>query len=368
MLTIAFQNIRHSKTQLLISAGGMASAVILMMTLLAIYQGAVFQFVQIVERNPAAIYIAKQGISDYFYGSSLLSADILASLQTEPDIKEVVPMISQAAVVESAGQKRDVFVFSFDPRHPEGAPWDMPKPLRQITPDEIVLSSQLAAKMRKSVGDEVTILHQKFRIVATIPDASSLGIHYAWVTLERARLMANMPDQANFAFLRLSRTEAAPEVAAHLKQRFPELTVMDKGEFLRNNKAKIDESLLPVIQAMVGIAACAGLTVISLSTYTATLERAREYGILKAIGLSHSQLYRIVLLQALVASIIGLIIGAMASWAVSQALSQWISLTPRLEWRSLLFVILLGLGTAITSSLLPLRQLVRIEPAEVFKG
>ena len=56
-----------------------------------------------------------------------------------------------------------------------------------------------------------------------------------------------------------------------------------------------------------------GGAVIALTTYTATIEKARDFGVLKAIGASDRFLYRIVVEQSVIVGVAGAAIGVAAS-------------------------------------------------------
>jgi putative ABC transport system permease protein len=68
---------------------------------------------------------------------------------------------------------------------------------------------------------------------------------------------------------------------------------------------------------MVAIAFLVG-TLVGLVIYTATIERQREYGVLKAIGARNGLLYRTVTTQALIAAGVGSILGVALAFGLAQ--------------------------------------------------
>lgn len=368
MLLIAIRNLLQEKTRLLISVGGVSFAIVLMLTLIGIYQGAVSQFTKFIEKNPTDLVISRQGITDFFHGASLIPISELSGIAQEAGVEKVVPMIAQRAIIESEGKKYDLFVPSLDPANPLGAPWSVLAGKRDPGPGEIVISSVLAEKINKQLGDIVRIGDADLKITGLAEEASSLGTHYGWVSLDQAREMTGRLDLANFAYVTLANPEQATQMASRLQEKHPNLSVLEKQSFIANNRAEIEESFLPIIQAIVAIAILIGIAVIGLTIYTATLDKAREYGILKAIGVTNRQLYRIVLTQAAVSSVLGLLLGIGLSLLFAEGLSRWIDLPPEITTESVGVVTALGIGMAALASLLPIRRLVRIDPAEVFKA
>ncbi len=111
-----------------------------------------------------------------------------------------------------------------------------------------------------------------------------------------------------------------------------------------------------------------GLAVTGLTTYTATLTRHTEYGMLKALGAKNIHLYWVVILQAGLSMVLGmgLAIGLtlMLSYAVP-ILSPELGLVLRAS--SLLKVAIAAGAIALISALLPMRQIANLDPAMVFR-
>jgi putative ABC transport system permease protein len=112
-----------------------------------------------------------------------------------------------------------------------------------------------------------------------------------------------------------------------------------------------------------------GLAVAGLTIYTSTIEKAREYGILKAVGFKNSYLYRLVFEQAITTGAIGFAVGLALTLAfgpfATDLVPQFVTLT---RWQDVTFVFF---ATAIMSMLagyVPVQRLARIDPTSVFKA
>jgi len=108
--------------------------------------------------------------------------------------------------------------------------------------------------------------------------------------------------------------------------------------------------------------------IVGLIIYTATVERQREYGVMKAIGVKNRVLYRVVLAQALFASLSGALLGIL----LANGLARWIMMVrPQfliaIELRDIEQALLAGLGMALVAAIFPTRVLARLAPAEVFR-
>src|SRR5262249_10502863 len=92
-------------------------------------------------------------------------------------------------------------------------------------------------------------------------------------------------------------------------QAIPGTSVLPKRAVMANDQQIIAGIADQVIFLMVGAAFIIGALGVGMVIYTATIERRREYGILKAIGARGGVLYRVVVWQALVAAGLGALLG-----------------------------------------------------------
>jgi putative ABC transport system permease protein len=124
-----------------------------------------------------------------------------------------------------------------------------------------------------------------------------------------------------------------------------------------------------IVRAMNIIAYIVGLLVIALTIYTATLERSREYGMLKALGANFLKLASVVLTQAFISSSLGAMLGIAISYLaadlIGRASPDMLVLIAPADVVSQLPV--LALVTAL-ASLLPLARIARLDPMIVFKA
>ncbi len=88
----------------------------------------------------------------------------------------------------------------------------------------------------------------------------------------------------------------------------PVVTVLDQEEFADERRASIDQFLL-IIFALLGLALIIAILGIVNTLALSVLERTREVGLLRAIGLSRKQLRRMIRLESVVISLLGAVLG-----------------------------------------------------------
>lgn len=119
----------------------------------------------------------------------------------------------------------------------------------------------------------------------------------------------------------------------------------------------------------ISIAVVVGLVVSGQTFYLFTVEHLRQFGALKAIGVTDARLVGMILLQALLVGFIGYSLGTGMAAAFFEVFSRQ---TPTrgiiLMWQNVAGVGVLMLLVVISASLLSIRRVLVLEPAAVFRG
>jgi putative ABC transport system permease protein len=172
----------------------------------------------------------------------------------------------------------------------------------------------------------------------------------------------------NFFALRVERGQTR-RVQRRLRKRFPGVTAFSKPEFVDNNEREVREGFEPILYVMVGIAFFVGCAIVGLTMYTATTEKAREYGVLAAIGAGRRHLGGVVLRQAAITSALGFALGCLLVVPADLLISA-VAPKTELKYPAWLFAITVAAAVvmALISSYLPIRRLAGLDPAAVFRA
>lgn len=175
-----------------------------------------------------------------------------------------------------------------------------------------------------------------------------------------------MRSIANYFLVSTSGNPAA--VAARIARDVPGTQPILEDDFIDKNLADIREGFLPIVLVLVIVAFVIGTAVIGLTIYTATLEKRREYGVLKVLGVSSRRLYSIVSLQSLVSGAVGFTVGIaltlLLGWGLEQLLPSFV-----ISFAGVDFALAAGatLLMSLLAAFLPARPVARLDPAEVFR-
>ena len=131
-----------------------------------------------------------------------------------------------------------------------------------------------------------------------------------------------------FLFVDLADGVAPGEVRPQREQvtdAYPVVDLKDRGEFSDEQEASVDQLLLLINAMLVLSVVIAALGIVNTLAMS-VIERTREIGLLRAVGLGRAQLRRMVRLEAVVISVygavLGLVLGTLFGVALSRALAD----------------------------------------------
>jgi len=207
-------------------------------------------------------------------------------------------------------------------------------------------------------------------------DAVSAGGDFVYtqvgfVTLDTAInfLALNPPGQRTFFVIKLKDGIDVDSAAARPQRATPGVKFIKPADFAHETRKRILGNILPILIVVLIISFIVGLAVAGLTIYTATIEKAREYGILKAEGFTNRYLYRLVFEQSLVTGLLGFLLGAGLTIIVApfaqQSVPQFVVFV---RWQDISAVAGTTLVMSLLAAYIPIRRLTSIDPVSVFKG
>lgn len=175
------------------------------------------------------------------------------------------------------------------------------------------------------------------------------------------------PDATNFLLVTPTAGVSAESLRDQLRT-LPDASALLKSEVIANDVKTFTRVFSAPIQLMVIVAFLIGVLIIGLMTFTAAVERQREYGVLKAVGAGNWRLYRVVTSQAGAVAIAGALLGMALALGIGQlimsARPQFLIALPPLTTLEAVGAALL---MAFLAAVFPARLIAGLAPADVFR-
>jgi len=362
---IAIRNLFGERGRLLITAGGVAFSVTLILVLLGLYQGWNNQITRFLGSIDTDYWVGQQGSRDISHSVSLLPANMESLLRKQPSVGKLNIFVGRQVSFKKNGKEIRVLLVG---TKKDGIvkPYKIVEGRNVPGRGEIIIDTITAKQEKLKIGDEIEINSTKLKIAGISSGGNILIYSYAFADLADTRKILGLNDFTNYFLIS---SDSRESLEADLKSVDPNLEIMTKQEFLDNNSAIIRDTFLPIIGVLLLIALVIGIAVIGLTIYTATIEKSQEYGVLKAIGYSNSSLYTIAFLQSIISGIIGLATGNLLAIVVVWLAKTYVgNFIYEVGARELIAVAILTLVMASLASLIPLKRLFSIDPANVFKA
>jgi len=178
----------------------------------------------------------------------------------------------------------------------------------------ILVESKLAKAQGLSVGDKVTMSiagnQATYPVVGTFEALPGI-VSWPYLTSLNALSAAGVVPADNFAYVvRVPGADPATVRAGidSVIAGLPTVTLKDQSEFAAEQRAPIDQ-MLNLIYALLGLAVVIAVLGIVNTLALSVIERTREVGLLRAVGLSRRQLRTMVRLEAIIISLLGAVLG-----------------------------------------------------------
>jgi lipoprotein-releasing system permease protein len=338
--------------------------------------------------------LGPDGIHDY--------REQMAQLSAAPGVRSIEPAIYNTVLLSCGGRARGVVLKGVDPdleRKASGALRNIVAGTDSFAPDgdgvpALLVGRILADELKISAGDYITLTSpqgnltpfgmlprsRRFRVAGVFDSGFyDYDANWAFVTLGSAQGLAGVGDVVSLLEVRVAKMDDASAVAKDLVRRagagFTATTWMDENRALF--RALSLEKLVTAL--FIGlITFVAGLNILVVLTMTVT-ERARDIAVLMALGSRRRQIRRIFVLQGLVVSIAGTVVGLAAGYGFAWIADRWrlIPLNPEVyaipyvpfhaNGFDAVWIAAAALAISIAATIVPARSAARILPVEILR-
>ena len=368
MLLVARKNLFSEPTRLAISVGGIALSVFLISLLLALFRGWNEKVGGFVEEVLADIWIAREGTTDFLSAASILPLEgVDERLGRIGSIERWSPLIVRPMKVAKGNTEMNVQLVGFDPQSGTGGPLRIEEGKDIPGPGEMIVDEALSRRYGVDIGDTISATGREWDVVGMSSGGDFVAAQTVFITLAEAQEALEMEGFATFFLIQVK--PGREEAVAAFVEETPGVVAITGDEFAADTRERILGDVIPILTVILVLAFIVGLAVSGLTIYTATVEKAREYGILKAVGFTNRYLYRVVLEQSLVTGVLGFLLGVgltlLAGPFAQDLVPQFVVFV---RWQDVLGVAGVTLLMVLLAAFVPVRRLAAIDPVTVFKA
>ncbi|QOW20808.1 ABC transporter permease [Lysobacter ciconiae] len=288
-----------------------------------------------------------------------------------PQVTAVSPIISGPAFARRGEALQSVALVGIDPRrYQEILPVseDIVAGAFRIGAGEAVIGKQLSIDLGVSVGDKLRLeTGQGGDSVVNVAGIFELGVReldarYVYLDMSQAQSLLDLPGAATVIDLTVADIFKADTIATRIRR----LTGQKVESWMETNAQLLNAlrsqsmsttmiSLFVALSVALGIASVLSVSVV---------QRTREIGILRAIGITRAQMLRVFLIQGALFGLLGSLLGGISGVGLVMAFNQF---GPRLfyipvnPWL-LVAATALATLTGIIAAAIPARRAARLDP------
>jgi putative ABC transport system permease protein len=363
---LARRNLLRSRVRLLVSIGGVALALTLVLALDAIFEGVSRQLTSYIDRSGAEVWVAQSGVRNLHMVASWMPSSVTEQVRAVDGVADAQPVLYTTESIAARDERGWAYVIGLTPGATMGGPWDVVEGSGRPGPGDAVIDRRFAQRAGVGLGDPVTMLGRDFRIAGLTEGTASLVNSVAFVAFDDFAARRGGDPAVSFVLVRTAEGASPDAVARAIEARVHGVSVQTTEAFGVAERRLVLDMSGDVISIMNVIGFVVGLAVVALTVYVATLALRREYGSLKAFGAPNGYLYRVVLAQAALTVAIGFVAGIAITAALSQII-PWAGVNLELVVSNS-SVVKVGLVAAVIAglaALLPIRQIAGLDPALV---
>jgi putative ABC transport system permease protein len=363
---LARRNLMRSRVRLLVSIGGVALALTLVLALDAIFEGVSRQLTSYIDRSGAQVWVAQSGVRNMHMVASWMPSSVTDQVRTVDGVAEVQPILYTTDSIAAGDERGWAYVIGLSPDAVMGGPWDVVEGSGRPGLGEAVIDRRFAQRAGVGVGDLVTMLGRDFRIAGLTEGTASLVNSVAFVAFDDFAARRGGDPAVSYVLVRVADGASPDAVAQAIESRVDGVSVQTTEAFGVAERRLVLDMSGDVISIMNVIGFVVGLAVVALTVYVATLALRREYGSLKGFGAPNAYLYRVVLTQAALSVAIGFVAGIAITVALSLLIPRTgVNLELAISASSVVKVGFVAAVIAGLAAILPVRQIAGLDPAVV---
>ena len=375
MPNLALKNLLHDKLRSAMTIAGVAFAVTLVFVQVGLFMGILDNASVTIDHLQADLWVTSRNTPnvDFAHG---FPQGLVQRVRSVPGVERADNLLIQFLNLSLPnGAEEGMLVYGLEDFTRWGMPWNIEsgnvEDLRRGA--YMFLDASAERRFGKfAVGEYREVMGRRVKIIGRSREALSFTTSpIAFLTYDLVQELSGgrMDGRTTYILVKLAPDADATAVAAELRRRLPHNDVYTKADWAKRSRnywvASTGIGLNMYLTVFLGC--LVGVVVVTQTLYTSTMEHIKEFGTVKAIGGSNTDIYRILGAQAVAAAVIGFLAGRLMAFALAPAMAQIrLKLIISNEFAAIVFVGTLVL--CLVAALVSFRKVAKIDPALVFRG
>src|SRR5947207_1829924 len=352
-------NIRQRPVRTIVSVAGIALGVCLVMLFTGLATGMSNDLQRRNSNLRAEILFTRPGAMQLMVSTPTLSTQYVERLKAIDGVADAVPVATY--IYQDPAR-------AFGLERVDGIDWEPIAKMNglklivgrgPIAIDEVVIDEVKARNNNYTAGTVIKLFGKRqYRVTGVYSPESGARTKMTLAAMQDA---LEAPEKCTYILVKVHEPLHEAELAKRIDAELPG----NKVQFTRDVFKSV-ETTIPALgvflRTLVGLAAIISILVVMLAMYTTITERTREIGILKALGASRGYIVGVIEKEAIVISILGLIIGFAVSFVAGILIHRVYGLLFEYSWKWALTAAAIGMLGGAVGALYPAIRASNLDP------
>jgi putative ABC transport system permease protein len=372
ILKLASRNLFHDRLRFVGTIIGIVFSIVLVTIQLGLFLSFERMVTTMIEHAPADLWVVALGTKCFEDPSLLDEHDRDQALKVKGVAQAVPVVIGFTQWTVPSGGTTPVFIVGSDDAGLQ--PWNIVAGSlgALAAPHAVAIDQTYFERLGMTgIGDSTEIRDQKAQVATVTKGIRSFTTTpYVFTSLERAQsYIGTTPTKVSYLLVHVAAGADIDDVRAGLRKTLSKVEILTPTEFSRRSRSfwLFGTGAGAALFAGALLGAVVGTVIVAQTLYSSTKDHLSEFATLRAIGSSNGYIHKVIVYQALLSAVIGFAVAASIGFVIVVLTAETalpIVMTPVLSLGLFLLTVLM----CIASSVSAIVQVVRIDPARVFKS
>jgi putative ABC transport system permease protein len=374
MVQLAFKNIVHDRLRSAMTLAGVAFAVTLVFVQVGLFLGLLHNASVTIENLDADLWVTSRNTPNVDFAHAFPETRV-QRVRSIPGVERADNLVvAFLNVALPDGAEEGLLVYGLEDFTRWNIPWKVEggrvEDLRRG--DYLMLDASAERRYGPfAVGDYREVSSRRLKIIGRTHEALSFTttpIGFLDIRLAQELAGSRMQGKATYLLVRMAPGADVAAVKAEIQRRLPFNDVYTRQEWSDRSRGYwVSSTGIGLNMYITVFLGClVGIVVVAQTLYTSTLEHLREFGTVKAIGGSNRDIYSILGTQAVIAAVVGFLLGAGNALLLAPVMAK-IRLRLILPPELWIAVFVGTLVLCLVASMVSFRKVAKIDPALVFR-
>lgn len=375
MFYVAVRILLYDKARSLITLVGVIFAVGLIFNQLGIFLGLMETSSVIIDNTPGDIWITSKNSKNFDFAQPFpeYTRNLVLGDNGVQWAEKLI--VAWGIINQKEGGTEQLEIVGFNVDTGVGGPWEMKEGSTDLLRNgnfAIIDESAMGRLGNISVGEYRDVFSRRLQIVGICKGVKSFTTApVMYMSFPLAQKLVNyLPSESTvFIIVKVAPGVPVQGVAKRLRTLLKGNDVYTKSEFSFKTRYywAVETGVGFSFLLTIIISFLVGILIVGQTIYNSTMEHIKEFGTLKAMGADNSDIYKIIISQAMINALIGYVASLIITF-LTAGLYDAIGMVLSVSWWVNLFVLLLTVCMCIIAAFISIRRIKKIDPAILFRG